>query len=223
MDFKQIDAPSSNVENPNKMSGEFSTLESSAIKKIVRENWESKLKVKGLDACDLDAHINFMKQLGLADYEVVCMGNIATHSKHMTKNEILAYTKFVEALGIGYQARFGPGFSSLLIAGVTLVSKDLRTIRGHFETFLGHISKNAGVYRGRMDREAKVIAYLNLQLLKKNSGFFRFIRKQEIEKLRKQIEAKKSRMGRFQKQKAKYDSISTSIKAKVSMGQARKQ
>jgi hypothetical protein len=50
----------------------FSTIEADAVKKVVRENWECKLKEKGTDLDILNDHAAFMsRELSTIDYETL--------------------------------------------------------------------------------------------------------------------------------------------------------
>ena len=211
MNSKEIDAPKQDAESEG-----FSTIEASAVKRVVREGWESRLKEKGTGLEILDSHAAFMsKELNTIDYQTLCMQNIATRAKHMSRGELLAYTKVVEALTLGYKSRFGVELSGPLIVGVTMVSKDLKGAKKHFEYFISHLSSGAGLYEKKIGKEAGRLLKLNAQLAKKNSGILRFFRKNEISRLQSTIKFKQIKIKKLESRKSRYVSLTEELKTKA--------
>jgi hypothetical protein len=193
------------------------TIEVNAIKKIVRENWESKLKEKGTNLEILGKHVEFMtRELGSIGYETMCMQNIVSHTKHMSNAELLAYTHLVEALAIGYKSRFGWDFGGLLVAGVTSVSKDLRSVRKHFDYLVSYLSENSAVFDRAIEREMRNTDRLNFELSKKDSGILRFLRKKDILLLKSRIKAKQAKISRFKSRKERYSVLADTVKTRAS-------
>lgn len=194
----------------------FSTIEADAVKKVVRENWECKLKEKGTDLDILNDHAAFMsRELSTIDYETLCMQNIAARAKHMSRGELLAYTKTIEALALGYKSRFGADFSGLLVAGVTLISKDAKTVRKHFDYFISHLSSGAVRCDKLIGKENGRLVSLDTELAKKNSGILRFFRKGDILRLRRSIRSRQIRIKRLEGRKRRYVSLAEQVKTKA--------
>ena len=199
------------------------TLELNAVKKVVREAWQSKLKEQGTNVDILGKHAAFMNGvLESVDYEVVCMPSVASHTKHMSRGELMVYTKFLETLAVGYKSRFGPEFANLMIAGLALVSKDLRTARSHFDNFVSDLGKISEAYERRSARVSKKIEELDKELGRKQSGMLRFFRKRAIQSIRANIGRHRGLADRFEKRRAKYASIAESLRANTALRPARK-
>lgn len=215
MNSKEVDAAKPEIQDVPEEAG-FSTIEANAVKKIVREGWESRLKEKGTALDILNSHMQFMnRELDLLDYESLCMQVIAQRAKHMSRGELLAYTKTLEALALGYKSRFGVDFGGLLIAGVTLVSKDVKSVRKHFDYFLTHLTKGAGVYERMIERELGRAKGFDEELRLKNKGIFKFLRKKEIARLRLRIRASQLRIKKLEGKKVKYVSLAEELKVKT--------
>jgi len=191
------------------------TTEVEAVKRIIRESWQP--DVKDISTMDiLSKHVDFMaRELKLADYEAACMQNVALHSKHMTKSELRAYTKLIEALAIGYKSKFGLDITNLLIAGVALLSKDLKTARKHYNNLLSDLYYNLKSYDDRIEKENGKISRLATRLQNKESRMFlfRMFNKKEISALRNRINKRTVRMNRLANRKVKYDLLATKLKS----------
>lgn len=215
MNSKEVDTTRSGAENRLGSDG-FSTLEANAVKKVVREGWESRLKEKGTGLNILSDHAAFMsRELNTIDYESLCMQNIAARAKHMSKGELLAYTRTIEALALGYKFKFGANFGGVLIAGITLISKDTNTLRKHFDYFILHLSDGAGKCEKLIGRESGRLVSLDAELAKKNSGIFRFLRKKDIARLRKSIRVRQVKIIKLKSKRGRYISLAEQVKAKA--------
>ena len=172
MNTKPTDIPKAYDEKARPI--QSSTMEVEAVKRIIRESWQP--DVKDSSTMDiLNRHVDFMaRELKLADYEAACMQNVALHSKHMTRGELRAYTKLIEALAIGYKSKFGLDITNLLIAGVALLSKDLKTARKHYNNLLSDLYYNLKSYDDRIEKENNRITRLATRLQDKESRMFLF-------------------------------------------------
>lgn len=188
-----------------------------AVRRVIRENWESKVKERGTNLDILSGHVEFMsKELGSLGYETVCMQNVVSNTKHMSKGELIAYTRMIEALAMGYKARFGPEFGGLLVAGATLVSKDARSMRKNFDYFMNHISRNSSVFENAIEKEVRTIEQLNYDLGRKETGILKFFRKKDILVLKRQIKVKREKIGKFENKRVRYRLLSDALNARVS-------
>lgn len=213
MNTKPTDMPSAYVDRVRPI--QTNTMEVEAVKRIIRESWQP--DVKDSSTMDiLNKHVDFMaRELKLPDYEAACMQNVALHSKHMTKSELRAYTKLIEALAIGYKSRFGLDITNLLIAGVALLSKDLKTARKHYNNLLSDLYYNLKSYDDRIEKENNRITRLATRLQDKESRMFlfRMLNKREINALKSRINKRTSRMNKLSSRKVKYDSLATKLKS----------
>lgn len=193
------------------------SVEANAVRRVIRENWESKLKERGNNLDILSGHVEFMnRELGSLGYETMCMQNVVANTKHMSKGEMIAYTRMLEALAIGYKAKFGPDFGGLLVAGATLVSKDARSMRKNFDYFMSHISRNSNVFENAIEKEVRIIEKLNYNLGRKETGILRFFRKRDILVLKRQIRVKREKISKFESKRIKYRLLSDTLNERVS-------
>ena len=213
MNTKPTDLPNAYVDRVRPI--QTNTMEVEAVKRIIRESWQP--DVKDSSTMDiLNRHVDFMaRELKLPDYEAACMQNVALHSKHMTKSELRAYTKLIEALAIGYKSKFGLDITNLLIAGVALLSKDLKTARKHYNNLLSDLYYNLKSYDDRIEKENNRITRLATRLQDKESRMFlfRMLNKREINALKSRINKRTSRMNKLSSRKVKYDSLATKLKS----------
>jgi DNA repair ATPase RecN len=213
LNTKPTDLPNAYVDRVRPI--QTNTMEVEAVKRIIRESWQP--DVKDSSTMDiLNRHVDFMaRELKLPDYEAACMQNVALHSKHMTKSELRAYTKLIEALAIGYKSKFGLDITNLLIAGVALLSKDLKTARKHYNNLLSDLYYNLKSYDDRIEKENNRITRLATRLQDKESRMFlfRMLNKREINALKSRINKRTSRMNKLSSRKVKYDSLATKLKS----------
>jgi len=221
LNSKEIDA--SRLDAKQEQEEGFETIEAAAVKKIVRENWESKLKKKGSSVDILNEHAEFMsKEIGAADYETLCMQNIAMRAKHMSMNELLVYTKTIEAVALGYKTRFGMDLGGLLVAGVTLMAKDVKSARNYLDYFNAHLIEDTNNYDRMIGRESRTIRRMDSKLRITNSGIFRFLRKKEIARLQSGIRKREIRISKLEARKSRYSTLATKVKSRADMQHGKK-
>ncbi len=197
MNSKEVDA--------SRLDAGHGTMEANAIKKIVRESWESRLKERGTTLDILNEHAEFMtREFGAMNYESLCMQNIAARAKHMSKGELAAYTHTIEALALGYKARFGSEFAEPLVAGVALLAKDVRSARKHLDYFVTHLSESADAYGRRIAREASRLELADSRARRMNTGLLRFFRKRSISLLNRKVAAARARVSRLEAKRLGY-------------------
>lgn len=208
MNTKELDA--------SKLDSGFSTIEASAIKRVVRENWESRLNEKGTGLDILNEHAAFMtREFDALDYETLCMQNIAARAKHMSRGELLEYTRAIEALAVGYKARFGAEFGMLLVAGMALVSRDAKSAKRHLDYFLNHLSESESAYGKAIDKEIRRLERLDSRMKSRNSGILRFLRKKEIGRLSSRIGAGRERITKLGRKKDTFAKLAAETRARA--------
>jgi predicted RNase H-like nuclease (RuvC/YqgF family) len=133
----------------------------------------------------------------------------------MTKSELQAYTKLIEALAIGYESKFGLEITNPLIAGVALLSKDLKSVRKHYNNLLSELYYNLKSYDDRIEKENVRVCNLTNKLQTKESSMFlfRMFRKKEIAALRNRIKKRTTGINKLQNKKARYESLTTRLKS----------
>ncbi len=222
MNSREIDASRASAAENTRESG-FSTIEASAVKRIVRESWESHIKERGTSLDILNEHAEFMEnEFADLDYQTLCMQNIAARAKHMSKGELSEYTKALEALAVGYKARFGPEFATLLVAGITLVARDVEGAKRHLDYFLSHLSESESRYERRIAKEMRLVERLDLRLRSRNSGILRFLRKRELNALGRKITAGHGRIAMLGKRKSSFAKMSEETRMRADAHRFRK-
>ncbi len=207
-----MDANRSNVKANSESSG-FDTIEANAIKRVIREQWQSELGGRGGSNIELlnehAAHI--FKEFGSLSYETLCMQSIAARAKHMSRGELLVYTKAMEALAAGYKSRFGKEFAALMLAGTALVTKNSESILAQLDYFMAHLAKGTARYENAAAREASAVAELDAELRRRNAGLFRFFRKRELQLISSHIAERRARIARLDRRRQRYASLAGSV------------
>lgn len=190
----------------------FDTIEANAIKRVIREQWQSELGSKNGNTDLLNEHAaHIFKEFGSLSYETLCMQSIAARAKHMSRGELMAYTKAMEALAFGYKARFGREFAALMLAGTALVAKNAESITAQLDYFVRHLSKGTAKYENAAAREASIIAELDAELRRRNAGLFRFLRKRELQLISSHIAERRARIARLDRKRQRYASLAGSV------------
>ena len=80
------------------------------LKNVVRQNWRGKLeeldKVRGRAlAAEMDSHLaSIAKTIDPLDYEIFCVPNMISHSKHLSRDEFSRYLRLMEVMAEGYSS-----------------------------------------------------------------------------------------------------------------------
>ena len=101
---------------------------SNALRRIVREHWQTKATTDQKSIQILNDHASRMETLlGSFDYGAICMPNIILNSKKMNQRDLVVYLSYIESLAIGYKLWLGDNDSAnIFIAGLTLKARDTR-------------------------------------------------------------------------------------------------
>lgn len=189
---------------------------SNALRRIVREHWQTKISSDQKSIQILNDHASRMETLlGSFDYGAICMPNIILNSKKMNQRELVVYLSYIESLAIGYKLWLGDNDSAnIFIAGLTLKARDTRSVSKYLDSFMGRMESKTSYYERRTYKENKNIEGLILELEKRNNGFFRFLRKGEINVLRRMINMHHKNSKKLSRRKDKYSGIMENIKSK---------
>lgn len=200
-------------------SGAFDTIEANAIKRVIREQWQQELGETSGNTELLNEHASrIFKEFGSLGYETLCMQTVAARAKHMSRGELLAYTKAMEALAFGYRSRFGKEFAALMLAGTALVAKNAESITAQLDYFMAHLSKSATRYENAAAREASIIAEFDAELRMRNAGVLRFFRKKEIQLISSHIEERRAKITRLDRKRQRYASLAGSVSSMAPHG-----
>ncbi len=193
-------------------SNAFETMEANAIKRVIREQWQQELGDKSSSVELLNDHAaQIFKEFGSLGYETICMQSIATRAKHMSRSDLIAYTKVMEALAFGYKSRFGREFAALMLAGTALVAKNTESIIAQLDYFMSNLSKGAARYESAMASEAKALVELDAELRRRNAGPLRFFRKRELEHISSRIAERRAKMAGLERKRQRYASLEGSV------------
>lgn len=219
MALKSLEEDSLNNPHQDTLGNNFSDLASAAVKKVLREELESKT-VEDVKSPALNVDVGVLgntgeflrSQLYSMGHYVVCMKNIVANSKRMPAYERKAYAQMIIALTTGYKSVFGPEFGSLLVVGVTSVAKDLRSTRKHFDSFTDFLYSKAGVYNEALEKQMKIADRISSKLKVSESSKLRFFKKKKIARLRKSLSRKITKTATLQTKKSKYAKLADSLK-----------
>ncbi len=186
---------------------------SKALRRVVSEEWQ-KMSTDQKFSQILNEHASRMEELLKSfDYGAICMPNIISNSKKMSHRELISYLSLVESLGIGYTHWFGSDFANIYLAGLTLKARDTRSLSKYLNNFLTRMETKANYFETRALKENKTIDELITELERKSKGPLRFLRKGEINALRRMIKMRYSSNKRYLLKRAKYSKIVTNVKS----------
>lgn len=200
--------------------GHNETIEKNILRKVIRESWHQKTGENNVDAKItqvLDEHAAKMESLlGSFDYGALCMPNILQNSKRMSYKELVAYLSLLESLGIGYKHWFNSEFANIFLAGLIMKARDTNAITRHLNAFMTGIEKRMNYYKLKSEKENKNLDALIIEYEARNSGLFKFLRKREVNLLRRMITSKTRRIKRLSKKKERYSGLVAKVKGQRS-------
>lgn len=171
--------------------GEAGTLESEAIKRVLRESWQNEMNEKKQTRdmmTALEAHARTMRSLlGTFDYESTCMKNITVNARLMKPAELKEYTRMVEALASGYSIMYDKEIMWLLLSGLTQLSRNARSVKKYLDLFLKNAGKKESVSTRRAVKARDSVETLLRELKTNESSIFRMFRKKRIETLKRRV------------------------------------
>ena len=188
------------------------TFEKDILKRVIRENWNVMLKdTKKSDTIALNMLNEHAAKMGRMlktfDYEALCVPNIITNSKGMSTGELRAYLNFLEMLATGYSYGFDNEFVSTFLAGLTLKSRDLLSIKKHFDRFIEGVEGKSLRYNALSKMEEQRLGLLHADIKKRESSFFRFFKKGEISLLTEQSAWRAKRIKRYSDRALRYSNL----------------
>ena len=187
------------------------------LKEIVRRNWHGKLEIidkagtKNLEA-EMEAHIlNITDLVDALDYEVFCVPNIISHSKHMSKDEFGRYLRLMEAMAEGYSAMFGSDIAGLALIGISSKAKNAGGVEKYHKLLMSHIEARANKYHFSIEKGKKHMDNIYVRMLSYERGLLRFFTRGKRERLAKRIDMGLERMyrlnGRYDRLNAIYRKV----------------
>ncbi len=179
---------------------ERTQAESEMLKDIVRRNWHGKLEIidksgtKNL-AAEMEGHILNMSDLVDAlDYEVFCVPNIISHSKHMSKEDFGKYLKLMEAMAEGYSAMFGRDIAGLALIGISSKAKNVNGVERYHKLLASHIESRANRYHSSIEKGKKRMDGIYLRMRSYERGLLRFFMRGKRDRLARRIDRGLERM-----------------------------
>lgn len=193
------------------------TIEKDILRRVIKESWRGKMsdseKGNTQVLAVLDDHAFKMgKLLETLDYEILCMPNIIANSKHMSKNELIAYLAFLEAIATGYKYRYDNDFINIFMAGLTLKVRDLRSISKYFNYFVSRLEARLDYYRLKAEKEGANLKALTQQLAREEAGVLRIFKRGKIHLMRIVVSGKSRRVERLNKHTSRYNRMLVHVK-----------
>ncbi len=201
----------------NDLSQGRGSLDRIALKEVIRKKWESEFdqgKAPSKEVKEqLGVHASNMKGiLNNYDYEIFCMPNIIANTKSMSKPEVKEYLKHMEALAVGYSSVFNSDLATLILIGITCKSRNVHSIARYYETLSFDISKRISRYEKMLQKNSDFASRINYEIKTAESGFFRFLRKKRVTRLRTRASARSIKIKKIQGKLSRYGEV----KAKMS-------
>ncbi len=192
------------------------SLEKAALKDIIRKRWESELvsgRHQGKEVKEqLDSHVSNVKDiLNNYDYEIFCMPNVINNTKAMSRSEMKAYLKHMEALAIGYSSVFGNDMAILLLIGLTCKSRSVDSIAKYYGNFSSDISKKVAYYDKMLQRNSDFMSRVNYEIKMSESGILRLFKRKKVTKLKRIAGSRTRRIKIIERQRSNYKSIIASM------------
>ena len=196
---------------------ERTQAESEMLKEIVRRNWHGKLEIidkagtKTL-AAQMEAHIlNITDLVDALDYEVFCVPNIISHSKHMSKDEFGRYLRLMEAMAEGYSGMFGTDMAGLALIGISSKAKNAAGVEKYHKLLTSHIESKANKYHFSIEKGKKRMDSIYLRMRSYERGLLRFFTRGKRDRLAKKMDRGLERMyllnGKYDKLSAIYRNV----------------
>lgn len=206
-----------NKEHENRGDETNASFDREILRRIIKESWRGNLgevdKSNGQTLALLDDHATRMEKiLQTLDYEVLCMPNVISNSRRMTRRELNAYLACLEALAIGYKYRFDNDFVNIFLAGLVLKAKDLGGVRKCISLFIKELETRAEYYKARSERHGKGAELLTSQINKRRSSLLRFFKRGEILVLNRRLTRRNMLIKKFSGKADKYAGIVVKVK-----------
>jgi hypothetical protein len=193
-------------------------IEPNALKTIIRQQWEGKFE--GIEKSrskqimiDLEEHVSNMQSiLNTMDYEVFCVTNIITNSKHMTRDDLVKYLSVLEAIGTGYSHMLNKDLATLVMIGITARFRTLNGLTKHYHALMGRIEAKSCYYNDKMFIASKAVDSLSTELKTQESSLLRFFFRGRINSIRGKLNSKSSRVKKLESKVTKYRGLSEKVR-----------
>ncbi|MCL4364793.1 MAG: hypothetical protein M1569_03980 [Candidatus Marsarchaeota archaeon] len=166
------------------------------LKGMVRQQWVSKLeniisdKQTGKQmVAYMEAHISNMGGIiDPLDYEVFCIPQIISHSRHMTKGELYKYLCVLESVAVGYSSIHGKNTACLLMIGLTAKAKNLGCAEKYYQNVSDNMGSKITVCNGLIEKRQARIMRLSGMADRYSKGIFRIFRRRKIATIMRKID-----------------------------------
>lgn len=191
------------------------------LKGVVRQNWHGQLdatdkKYGSQIAAEIDAHLANMRSLPNAlDYEVFCIPNIISHSRHMQAEEFRNYLRLLESMAIGYSLTLGSDVANLALIGLTSKAKNAGNLEKHYNALSNRIESKLDRCSVMIERRKRIAERLSVAARRQQRSILRFFRKDRILYLKKRADIEKKRIERLDQEFEGINNINLDMRAKV--------
>ena len=203
----------------------YDNRHSDTLKTVVRQYWKEKLdKLESSDKSKrghvgvaLERHLSNMTPfIDPIDYEAFCVPNIIQHSKHMQREDFLAYLGLIEAIGVGYSSHVGKELTNLLLIGITSKGRSVSSAERYLATLTKELNEKADYYKGMIDKKNRSICSMAKRLDSHQSSLFRFFRRRKISLLNRRIRFRNRELAEMKGMLDRYSGIISSVNSRHS-------
>ncbi len=167
---------------------------SEMLKDVVRQHWHQKLdgtdkaKVKAL-ANEIDIHLaNITNVVDPLDYEIFCVPNMISHSKHMSRDEFDKYLRLMESMAYGYSSVFGSDVAGLALIGISSKAKNVSGVERYHKLLSAHVESKIKTYHSKIEKRKRHVDGLYFRVRTHERSILRFFRRGRISKLTRRID-----------------------------------
>lgn len=172
------------------------------LKGMVRQQWASKLENSVADkqlsrqiVAGIERHISNMNGIvDQLDYELFCIPNIISHSKHMSEEELYRYLGLMESVAVGYSSMHGRHITSLLMVGLTAKAKNPAGIGKYYRAVSNKVESKLQAYNSILEKRKVRIGRLSILAKRNGSGIFRIFRRKRVAAINQRIDLGMRRM-----------------------------
>ncbi len=176
------------------------------IKKIARESWEGIANEKNIDI--LREHSERMRKIFGISYDLIFMPKITEKSRYKEINEINEFISTLESLSDYYIKLYGKEEAELLLLGLLEKSDNIEYIINFYNKKLDLInSKLLAINRDIGEMEKEIFLYNSYISKIEKNPIIKFIKKNDIKKIRNKVIKIKRKKELLIKKAKKYENL----------------
>jgi len=188
------------------------------LRDVVRRQWKDAITGTDKTKChataqEIDVHIANMNALiDPLDYEIFCVPNIVSYSKHMQSEEFTRYLQHLEALAAGYSSMLGRDITGLVMIGMTSKARTVKSVERYHKMLYDEIDAKFIGYNTIIQKKKEHIDRLSLRVTKHRRSILGFFRRGKIRVLSSRIEHGKRKVDRLSKKLETLEGVKKAMK-----------